>query len=74
MRLASGVTLELGRENIESRLDRFIAAYPRTVGRLQRRITYVDLRYPNGFAVGIPELAREQTDKSQTRKPAHVTG
>ncbi len=74
LRLASGVTLELGRENIESRLDRFIAAYPRTVGRLQRRITYVDLRYPNGFAVGIPELAREQTDKSQTRKPAHVTG
>jgi len=78
VRLASGITLELGRESIEARLDRFIAVYPRTVGRLQRRLTYVDLRYPNGFAVGIPELAHEQADKPRidkiTRKPARATG
>jgi cell division protein FtsQ len=74
LRLASGVTLELGRENVEARLDRFIAVYPRTVGRLQRRITYVDLRYSNGFAVGIPELAREQADRPRGGKPARVTG
>jgi cell division protein FtsQ len=74
VRLASGITLELGRENIEARLDRFISVYDRTVGRLQRRLTYVDLRYPNGFAVGIPELAHEQADKPRNRKPAHVTG
>lgn len=78
VRIASGITLELGRDSIEARLDRFIAVYARTVGSLQRRLTYVDLRYPNGFAVGIPELAREQTEKppvnKTSRKPARATG
>jgi cell division protein FtsQ len=41
---------------VEARLARFVAAYERTVGRLGRRIEYVDLRYPGGFAVRIPEL------------------
>ena len=74
VRLASGVTLELGREFVEARLDRFIAVYARTVGRLQRRINYVDLRYANGFAVGIPELGHEQPDPPRHRKPARTTG
>jgi cell division protein FtsQ len=74
VRLANGVTLELGRDDIEARLDRFIAVYARTVGRLQRRISYVDLRYPNGFAVGIPELGHEQADPPRSRKPARATG
>lgn len=56
VRLEDGLTLELGRERIESRIDRFIAVYDRTIKPLHRRIDYVDLRYPNGFAVRIPEL------------------
>ncbi len=74
VKLSSGVTLQLGRENVESRLDRFVAIFERTVGRLQRRINYVDLRYANGFAVGIPELAREPQDKPPARKAARATG
>ncbi|MEO7729219.1 MAG: cell division protein FtsQ/DivIB [Burkholderiales bacterium] len=74
VRLASGVTLELGREDVEARLGRFISVYARTVGRLQRRLTYIDLRYANGFAVGIPELAREPIDKAQNRKLARAAG
>jgi cell division protein FtsQ len=74
IRLASGLTLELGRENLEARLDRFVAVYARTIGPLQRRLAYVDLRYPNGFAVGIPELAREQAPPAHKRRPAHSTG
>ncbi len=73
VRVSNGITLQLGRENVEPRLDRFVAAYERTLGRLQRRITYVDLRYPNGFAVGIPELAREQPEKP-AHKAARSTG
>ena len=49
----------LGREDIEARLARYIDAHERTVGTLARRIEYVDLRYPNGFAVRIPELKNE---------------
>jgi cell division protein FtsQ len=56
VKLENGPTLELGRQDIEARLTRFIAVHARTMGTLQRRIDYVDLRYPNGFAVRIPEL------------------
>ena len=61
MKLANGLTLELGREQIEARLARFIGAYGRTVAQLGRRVDYVDLRYTNGFAVLVPELTREKT-------------
>jgi cell division protein FtsQ len=70
VRLESGLTLELGRESIEPRLDRFIAVYERTVNRLQRKIDYVDLRYPNGFAVRIPELKFEPQDVRRGKKTA----
>ena len=57
LRLDNGLVIELGREQIETRLDRLVAVYDRTIGRLQRRIDYVDLRYANGFAVRAPEPA-----------------
>ena len=56
IRLDSGLIIELGRERFEPRLERFVAAYDRTIDRLQRKVDYVDLRYSNGFAVRIPEL------------------
>jgi len=70
VRLASGLTLKLGRERIEARLDRYIAVYDRTLGRLQRKLDYVDLRYPNGFAVRIPELRREPQHQRRRGKAA----
>lgn len=63
VRADNGLTIELGREDIEPRLARFVGAYPRTIGRLQRRIDHVDLRYSNGFAVRIAELRNEPRDK-----------
>jgi cell division protein FtsQ len=56
LRLGSGLTVALGRDNIEARLARFAAAHARTLGKLGRRVDYVDLRYANGFAVRILEL------------------
>ena len=56
VKLAGGTTLALGREDVEARLTRFVSAYGASIGRLQRRIDYVDLRYSNGFAVRIAEL------------------
>jgi cell division protein FtsQ len=56
VRLRSGPTIELGREDIEARLARYLQVHERTVGALKRRIDYVDLRYADGFAVRIPEL------------------
>lgn len=62
LRTSGGLQLELGRdgaEPVEARLARFVAAHPVTLGRLQRRAEsntrQVDLRYPNGFALRVPE-------------------
>jgi cell division protein FtsQ len=58
VRLDNGMTLEVGREQVPARIARFLAAYPQTITPLGRRIDYVDLRYANGFAVRVPELAQ----------------
>lgn len=51
LRLQNGMVLELGRQQMEQRLARFVAAYPDSVAKLQPPVRYVDLRYRNGFAV-----------------------
>lgn len=56
VKLENGPVLELGRQDIEGRLARYLAVHERTVGALNRRVDHVDLRYANGFAVRIPEL------------------
>lgn len=56
LRLAGGLQLELGRDgpdSVEQRLERFVAAFPESLGRLGRKHQQVDLRYPNGFALRI---------------------
>jgi len=64
LRIDTGTTLELGRNDLENRLARFVQNYERTAQYLGRRVDYVDLRYSNGFAVRVPELARaEAKDK-----------
>ncbi len=50
LRLRDGVVLELGREQIEERLERFAAAYPQYLAALKTPARFVDLRYRNGFA------------------------
>jgi cell division protein FtsQ len=61
IRLASGLVLELGRDQarqpLEARLARFVAAYPRTAAELDRPPEHIDLRYPNGFAIRISPSA-----------------
>ena len=49
--LDNGVGVRLGRGDIDARLDRFIAVWPRVLVAKAGRIEAVDLRYTNGFAV-----------------------
>jgi cell division protein FtsQ len=60
IRLDGGTAIELGRSDIEGRLARFVQNYARAATLLGRRMEYVDLRYPNGFAVRVPEIARAE--------------
>jgi cell division protein FtsQ len=63
LRLASGLTIVLGREmaaySVDARLTRFVAVYARTLGSIAQRHDYVDLRYPNGFALRLPDSGRD---------------
>ena len=54
LRLNNGMVLELGREDMQQRLARFVAGYPHIDGGglgAANKAVYVDLRYRNGFAV-----------------------
>ena len=50
--LDSGVTVRLGRRQVDERLERFIHTAAVVISRRVREIAYVDMRYSNGFAVG----------------------
>ena len=52
LHLSNGMVLELGREDVQQRLSRFVAAYPYSLARQEDAARYVDLRYRNGFAMG----------------------
>ncbi|WP_041420898.1 cell division protein FtsQ/DivIB [Sideroxydans lithotrophicus] len=51
VKLGSGLVLELGREEMQQRLKRFVAVYPYSMAALGQKVSHVDLRYRNGFAV-----------------------
>ncbi len=50
--LANGVQVRLGRLAVTDRLERFIALASPLVAKRLAEITYVDMRYTNGFSVG----------------------
>jgi len=60
------LTLDVGRDDVDGRLGRFLAVYARTVGVLARagtRIDRVDLRYRNGFAARMPGFREKPARK-----------
>ena len=50
--LANGITVRLGRSQVDERFEKFMSAALRIVERLAGAISYIDMRYTNGFAVG----------------------
>jgi cell division protein FtsQ len=65
IRLDDGLTIELGRSEMDARLARFVTVYDRTIGRLPPSVVHVDLRYASGFAIRMPE-ARGRDAKSKS--------
>lgn len=49
--LNNGLVMKLGREKGLERLRRLLSVYLEVVAGKESRIEYVDLRYPNGFAI-----------------------
>jgi cell division protein FtsQ len=52
MDLDSGVTVRLGRRDVDERIDRFIRTASQVIAHRLNEIAYVDMRYSNGFAIG----------------------
>ena len=50
--LANGVTVRLGRRQVDERFERFMATALKLVTQRSEDILYVDMRYTNGFAIG----------------------
>lgn len=65
LKLDTGTTLELGRTDLENRLARFVQNHARAQALLGRRMDHVDLRYPNGFAVRMPEIVRAEAKEKR---------
>jgi len=72
LKLSDGLTVQLGRDSekdrIEDRMTKFVSVYPQTLGKFPRRLDYVDLRYPNGFALRIPENRTSETRKAARKR------
>ena len=49
--LEHGLTLRLGREDVEKRLQRFLDVFDKTLAKRIGEVEEVDLRYANGFSV-----------------------
>src|ERR1700736_4298354 len=52
MDLDSGVKVRLGRREVDQRIDRFIRTASQVISHRLNEVTYVDMRYSNGFAIG----------------------
>ena len=52
LELANGMQVRLGRQSVNDRLERFIGLASPMVAKRVAEISYVDMRYTNGFSVG----------------------
>jgi cell division protein FtsQ len=50
--LSNGVTVRLGRRQVDERMERFIQIGAQVIAGRAADIDYIDMRYSNGFAVG----------------------
>jgi len=50
--LDNGITVRLGRRDVDARFERFMVAGLKLVAERGGDITYLDMRYSNGFAIG----------------------
>ncbi|MGE5169777.1 MAG: cell division protein FtsQ/DivIB [Rudaea sp.] len=60
------LTLDVGRDDVAGRLERFRAVYARTLGVLAhagKPVDHVDLRYRNGFAARMPDFREKPRRK-----------
>jgi len=68
--LGNGVIVRLGRQDVPARLERFISVASPVVAARSAEVSYVDLRYSNGFSVGWNVPTRVARDAQDARPDA----
>ena len=64
---SGGLEVELGRDDPDAAVARFVDIFPRTIGALARtgtRVEQVDLRYRNGFSARVPAFRERPQRKA----------
>ncbi|KLT72964.1 cell division protein FtsQ [Neisseria arctica] len=62
--LDNGISIRLGRENENERLQRFARLWPDLLKSQQNRLDYVDMRYKDGFAVRMREAEEDMPSET----------
>ena len=68
LRLDNGMLMELGREQMQKRLARFVTVYPYSLATMTQKINHVDLRYRSGFAVNQLAVSSGQLGSKRNSK------
>jgi cell division protein FtsQ len=72
--LGDGVTVRLGRNDVDARFARFMLAAAGLVRARAGAIGYVDMRYGNGFAVGWKGSQEHTQPLARTGDHSHFNG
>ena len=77
--LSNGVEVRLGRRNVDSRTERFLSVVTDVLTRREGQISYVDMRYSNGFSIGwksdeFRRQLREDSDERPVLTAERVSG
>lgn len=63
-----GVVVRLGRQDVAARLERFLAAASPLLATRAGEVSYIDMRYSNGFAVGWRAGSQSLADKTLPKR------
>ncbi len=68
IRLDDGAVIELGRNDMQKRLARYVSVYSKTAGQPGIFAKYADLRYPDGIAMKIAASSTPNESVTGTKK------
>lgn len=68
IQLSNNVVVKLGRENTESRLQRFVTVFNLDNAPKMKDIESIDLRYPNGFAMRMKSIESDAQQSALVKK------
>jgi cell division protein FtsQ len=66
---STGLQVRLGAKSVDERVARFFQVLDRTLSHMAGEVDYVDMRYPNGFAIGWKNPDAVQAASAEEPRP-----